>query len=120
MGERYSCIKAKYFHLGKIWRRSNNFFSTKNGTFFSNKESEIEFNFRELFESKVIVRKFHVLSGGETVPYDMIMGQILMKGLQMGVLYSVDVVEWDDVRLLLHKFQNGICTNLNLMYQKYP
>ena len=40
--ERYSCVRSESFHLGNIQRRRDTLFYIPNGTFESNKESEIE------------------------------------------------------------------------------
>ena len=117
-GARYSCVKAEYSCLGKILRRSDTIFSTPNGTFFSNKESKIKFNFTECSESKIIAWKFHVLPRKQKLPYDVIIGHDLMKDFQMGVFYSRDVILWDSVRLPMQKIQNRKWTGLNLIDQE--
>ena len=38
---------------------------------------------------------------GKNLPYNVIIGNDLMKGLQMDVLYSKYVVVWDGVRLTM-------------------
>ena len=53
-------------------------------------------------------------------PYDVIMGKKLMKELQMGVIYSEDVLVLDRVKLQMQKIHNGECTDLNLMDQEDP
>ena len=85
----------------------------------SNKESEIEFYFTELSESKIIAWKFHVLPK-KKLPYDVIIGLNFIKELQMDVIYSEYVVVWDCVRPPMQRIQNGKWTDLNLMYQEDP
>ena len=78
MGARYRCVKAEYSCLKEIQRRPYNFFSPPNGMIFSDKESEIGFNFSELSKRKIIAWKFHVLLI-KNLPYDVIIGRGLMK-----------------------------------------
>ena len=52
------------------------------------------------------------------LPYDVIIGSDLMKELQMGVIYSEEVVVWYSIRLPMQKIQNGKWTELNLIYQE--
>ena len=104
----------------KIWRRSDTFVYTPNGTFSSNKESKIKFNFIKFSESKIIAGKFYSLPGKQTKSYDVIIDCDLTKQLQIDVLCSEDVLVWDGVRLPMQKIQNGKWTDLNLMYQEDP
>ena len=54
------------------------------------------------------------------LPYDGIIGQDLMKELQMDILYSEYVVVWGGVRLTMQKNQNGKWMELDLMDQEDP
>ena len=77
-GANYSCVKANSYHLGKIQSQRGTLFRALNETFLSNKESEVELNFTEFSERKIIACKFHVLPG-KKLSYDVIIGHNLMK-----------------------------------------
>ena len=119
MGSRYSFVKAYSSYLGKIWRRYDTLYYNPNGNFSLNKESEIEFNFKEFSKSKTIAWEFHVLLE-KKLPCDVVIGLNLTIKLQMDVLYSEYVVVWDGIRLPMQKIQNLKWTDLNLMDQEDP
>ena len=69
---------------------------------------DVDFTLSEFSDSRRVQWKFHVLPEKSRLPYDMIIGMDLMRNLNMDVLYSDNVVTWDDLKLPMHKVQaNG-------------
>ena len=60
-GSTVQLCQRKLLPFRGILRRSNNFFSTSNGPFWSYKESDIEFNFTGFSKIKIMAWIFHVL-----------------------------------------------------------
>ena len=108
-GAKCSVIKPEYMHHGKIHRKGLMSFQTQSGTFTSNKTSEVEFFLSEFSESRHIKWNFHVIPDGNSkmLPYDMIIGRDLMKVLRMDVLYSENVILWDDLRLPMQEIKSS-------------
>ena len=44
------------------------------------------------------------------MPYDMIIGRDLMKSLKMDVLYSENVIIWDELRLSMQEINTSFCS----------
>ena len=97
-------------HHGKIHRKGLMSFQTQSGTFTSDKTSEVEFFLSEFSESRHIKWNFHVIPDGNSkmLPYDMIIGRDLMKVLRMDVLYSENVIVWDDLRLPMQEIKSSL------------
>lgn len=99
-GAQYSVATAEVAHYGKVKKPKNAVkFRTPQGTFESNRTTEMTFYLSEFSESKQIEWNFHVLPEKGGLPYDMIIGRDLLKKLKMDVLYSDNIVQWDDLKL---------------------
>jgi hypothetical protein len=99
-GAKYSVIKPEHAHHGKILRDGIHYFRTQSGTFTTDRKTEMQFFLSEFSESRTINWKFHVIPDkNNAMPYDMIIGRDLLHTLKMDVLYSENVVVWDDLRL---------------------
>ena len=108
-GARYSVIKPEYAHHGKIHRDGLMTFRTQSGTFTSNRTSELEFFLSEFSESRHIKWNFHVIPDTDNkMPYDMIIGRDLMKSLKMDVLYTENVIVWDELRLPMQEINTSL------------
>jgi hypothetical protein len=102
-GSERSVIKATHSHHGIVKTGHTMKFRTPSGTFTSKKVTDTEFFLNEFSESRHIRWKFHVLPENSKLPYDMIIGRDLMRKLKMDVLYSDNVVTWDELKLPMHE-----------------
>ena len=84
----------------------------------SKNSTDVEFTLNEFSESRRIQWKFHVLPDDSKLPYDMIIGRDLMRKLKMDVLYSDNVVTWDELRLPMHEVKdNGEWHDFNALVE---
>ena len=95
-------------------------FRTPSGTFSSKKTAGMEFYLNEFSESRHIKWNFHVLPENSKLPYDMIIGRDLMRELKMDVLYSDNVVIWDELKLPMHEVKaNGTWHDFNALVENH-
>ena len=93
-------------------------FRTPSGTFSSEKVTELEFALNEFSESRQVRWKFHVLPEDSKLPYDMIIGRDLMRKLKIDVLYTENIVKWDELRLPMHEVKaNGEGHDFNALVE---
>lgn len=98
-GATKSTMKPEHSHLGTVRKSDTMTFRTPNAKFTSNKRCEMQFYLSEFSESKQINWTFSVLPEGCTLPYDFIIGRDLLSELKMDILYSDNIVTWDDLKL---------------------
>ena len=117
-GSERSVIKATHSHHGNVTKGHTMKFRTPSGTFLSKNAVEMEFTLNEFSESRRVRWKFHVLPENSKLPYDMIIGRDLMRKLKMDVLYSDNVVTWDELRLPMHEVKaNGEWHDFNALVE---
>ena len=117
-GSERSVIKATLSQHGIVKEGHTMKFRTPSGTFSSKKYTDTEFFLNEFSESRHIRWKFHVLPEDCKLPYDMIIGRDLMRKLKMDVLYSDNVVTWDELRLPMHEVEaNGKWHDFNALLE---
>ena len=117
-GSERSVIKATLSQHGIVKEGHTMKFRTPSGTFSSKKYTDTEFFLNEFSESRHIRWKFHVLPEDCKLPYDMIIGRDLMRKLKMDVLYSDNVVTWDELRLPMHEVKaNGEWYDFNALVE---
>jgi hypothetical protein len=117
-GSERSVIKATLSQHGIVKEGHTMKFRTPSGTFLSKKYTDTEFFLNEFSESRHIRWKFHVLPEDCKLPYDMIIGRDLMRKLKMDVLYSDNVVTWDELRLPMHEVEaNGKWHDFNALVE---
>ena len=117
-GSERSVIKAAHSQHGKVTKGHTMKFRTPSGTFLSKNATDVEFTLNEFSESRRIRWKFHVLPEDSKLPYDMIIGRDLMRKLKMDVLYSDNVVTWDELRLPMHEVKsNGEWYDFNALVE---
>ena len=84
----------------------------------STKATDMKFSLNEFSESWQVQWKFHVLPENSKLPYDMIIGRDLMRKLKMDVLYSDNVVTWDELWLPMHEVKsNGKWYDFNALVE---
>jgi hypothetical protein len=104
-GSERSVIKDIHSHHGQVSKGHAIKFRTPSGTFTSKDAVDVDFTLNEFSDSRKVRWKFHVLPENSRLPYDMIIGRDLMRKLKMDVLYSDNVVTWDELKLPMHKVQ---------------
>ena len=105
-GAQKSACKAVHSTCGTIRRTNPVSFSTPHTKFTTNKMTKVTFTLPEFTESRQIDGDFHVLPEESKLPYDFIIGRDLMRALKIDVLYSENVVVWDDLRLPMQEVKN--------------
>ena len=98
-GSEMSTIRPEIAHHGMVKKAKVIKFRTPNGTFESNRTSAMKFFLSEFSESREISHEFRVIPEGNKMPYDMIIGRDLLRALKMDVIYSENIIAWDDLRL---------------------
>ena len=118
-GAKYSTLKAEVSHFGIAKKAPLMRFQTPTGTFDSNRSVELKFFLSEFSESKEINWKFRLLPEKGKLPYDMIIGRDLLKELKMDVLYSDEIVTWDDLKLPMQKITKSGCIDFNTIVEDH-
>ena len=83
--------------MSELWQPIT--FCTPDTKFKVARVSKIQFTLPEFSDNRRVQWKLHVLPETSSLPYDVIMGQDLMRNLAMDVLYSEGVIVWDELRV---------------------
>ena len=83
--------------------KSNKSFSTANGAYKTNFDSEVFFTLPEFSNSKIVKWNFAVAKSSD-IGYDMVIGRDLMESLGIDLLFSRKVVTWEGNELPMRDF----------------
>ncbi len=117
-GSAKSHVKAELSQFGDVVKDESLTFRTANGKFNSKLRSDMTITLPEFSRARQVSHGFHVLPENSKLPYDMIIGRDLMRELKMDVIYSDNIVTWDDLKLPMQQVkQNGSWIDMEALFE---